>query len=333
MASNYIQEVKTIDETIYDLMTKEITVINGNKNLQIDLINGAAVGTNPKFTDNNTTYSFASGTGKFTVTSSDGNTTTVTITPSIATASAYGAVKLGSVTQQTTAAVAVSTTSNRTYAIQTNSSGQLVVNVPWINTYTDEKVKQTACATNAQYKLLFTTTASPTSGNAYEAYYDVDLTYNPSSNLLTLGKIAVSSVDNLSTIKAGSSNDLMISSYNTIAPSVHLIFNDTQGTTSLTGITTLEASTITATTINGVSLTNSPKFTDANVAQIATTNNLNYEVIFSGTNDNTTRTEGVRKTSTLTFNPSTKVLKINSETAATQPWVTNQVIGAIEASY
>lgn len=49
-----------------------------------------------------------------------------------ATASVLGNVKLGSDTTQTVAAASVSATADRTYAIQTNSSGQLVVNVPWV---------------------------------------------------------------------------------------------------------------------------------------------------------------------------------------------------------
>ena len=61
------------------------------------------------------------------------------------------------------------------------------------------------------------------------------------------------------------------------------------------------------TNINGVAVGDSPKFTDNNnaVAQTATTTNANYEVLFSVTADNTTRTEGARKNSNLKFNPST----------------------------
>ena len=53
-----------------------------------------------------------------------------------ATDTTLGGVKLGSATAQTTGANAVTTTSSRTYAIQNNSSGQLVVNVPWVDTNT-----------------------------------------------------------------------------------------------------------------------------------------------------------------------------------------------------
>ena len=44
---------------------------------------------------------------------------------------------------------------------------------------------------------------------------------------------------------------------------------------------------------------------DVNVTQTATSTSANYEVLFSGTADNTTRTEGARKNNNLTFNPST----------------------------
>ena len=50
------------------------------------------------------------------------------------------------------------------------------------------------------------------------------------------------------------------------------------------------------------------KTTDANVTQTATTTSAAYEILFSATADNTTRTEGARKTSTFTYNPSTKAL-------------------------
>ena len=50
-----------------------------------------------------------------------------------ATSSKYGLVKLGSDVNQTVSPENVSSASNRTYAIQTNASGQMMVNVPWID--------------------------------------------------------------------------------------------------------------------------------------------------------------------------------------------------------
>lgn len=49
-------------------------------------------------------------------------------------------------------------------------------------------------------------------------------------------------------------------------------------------------------------------FTDEKVKQTATTTDADYEILFSSTADNTTRTEGARKNSNLTFNPSTGTL-------------------------
>ena len=51
--------------------------------------------------------------------------------------------------------------------------------------------------------------------------------------------------------------------------------------------------------------------TDKKVTQTATTTSAAYEVLFSGTADNTTRTEGARKSNNLLFNPSTGVLQIS----------------------
>ena len=58
-------------------------------------------------------------------------------TYSTATSAALGLVKLGSNTTQSTAANSVSTSAGRTYAVQLNSSNQMVVNVPWVDTNTN----------------------------------------------------------------------------------------------------------------------------------------------------------------------------------------------------
>ena len=73
-----------------------------------------------------------------------------------ATSSAQGLVKLGSDTVQNVEAAAVTATTSRTYAVQKNSAGQLVVNVPWSNTDT----KNTAGSTNSSAKLFLIGAAS-----------------------------------------------------------------------------------------------------------------------------------------------------------------------------
>ena len=62
------------------------------------------------------------------------------------------------------------------------------------------------------------------------------------------------------------------------------------------------------------------------VTQTATSTNANYEVLFSVTADNTTRTEGARKNSNLLFNPSTgnlQVTQINGVTVGSSPKFTD----------
>ena len=63
--------------------------------------------------------------------------------------------------------------------------------------------------------------------------------------------------------------------------------------------------------------------TDTKVTQTATSSNDNYEVLFSETADNTTRTEGAGKADNLTFNPSTGNLTTAKMTATK---ATNQLI-------
>ena len=100
-----------------------------------------------------------------------------------ATSTTLGGVKLGSDTQQTVAANSVSTTANRTYAIQKNSNNQLVVNVPWSDSNTDTKVTQSPTSANVNYNIL-TTTAALTNSTTNTAKFSTKLTYNPSTSTL-----------------------------------------------------------------------------------------------------------------------------------------------------
>lgn len=70
-------------------------------------------------------------TSQFGIGNSGVDINSVVTTSDTATSSTYGVVKLGSSTVQSTAANSVTSTASRTYAVQKNSSGQLVVNVPW----------------------------------------------------------------------------------------------------------------------------------------------------------------------------------------------------------
>jgi hypothetical protein len=81
-------------------------------------------------------------------------------------ATTHGIVKLGSNTQQSVAANTVTATSSRTYAIQNNASGQLVVNVPWVDTNTTYAV---ATSTTLGLVELFSDTQQSVAANAVTA--------------------------------------------------------------------------------------------------------------------------------------------------------------------
>lgn len=92
---------------------------------------------------------------------------------------------------------------------------------------------------------------------------------------------------------------------NTEVSTLTLASGSTTGTTlAYGGKYTLTAGSKTVSFTMPASVTN----TDEKVKQTNTTTSAAYELLFSYTADNTERTEGARKTSTLTYNPSTKAL-------------------------
>ena len=87
----------------------------------------------------------------------------------------------------------------------------------------------------------------------------------------------------------------------------------------------------------GKSVPSDAVFTDTNdaVAQTKTTGNSDYEVLFSGTADNTTRTEGARKNNNLKFNPSTgnlQATQLNGVTIGASPKFTDTTYESKSAS-
>ena len=87
-----------------------------------------------------------------------------------ASASVAGAVKLGSDTAQSTAANAVTSTSGRTYAVQTNSSWQMVVNVPWEDSQTGSASTSTAGTLKLGSDTVQSTAANAVSSTASRSY-------------------------------------------------------------------------------------------------------------------------------------------------------------------
>ncbi len=285
MASNYIQQVKTLDNTTYDLRSAEITLVGGNKNLQIDLINGVAVGTQPKFTD--TTYGYAN-------------------------IEEYGLVKLGSNTVQTVAAQAITTQAARTYAVQTNASGQLVVNVPWnAGAETDVNVTQTASSDNKNYEILFSGTDDNTTRTEGARKWNT-LKFNPSTGLLTAPKVAAAVYGTKFFTTTAESTGLQL----TAATSTDTFtFKSSKYNTNATIAIDSSGSNLTIVKINGQTVGATPKFTDTTY-DIATNVTAGLVKLIT----TATATPSVQSISTATNRTYAVQFNANKQLVVTVPW-------------
>ena len=113
-----------------------------------------------------------------------------------ATSSTLGSIKLGSDTQQTTAANAVTSTASRTYAVQLNSSNQAVVNVPWENTSVLQE--PLSSSTSGEYPLITKPNPSSSSMTA-SVSFSSGFTINPYLNKLTTTNGTISAADLIAT--------------------------------------------------------------------------------------------------------------------------------------
>ena len=111
---------------------------------------------------------------------------------STATASATGVIKIEDDTDQSVAAESVSTTANRTYGLQLNSSDQGVVNVPWTDTNTTYSVTDGELSQNN-----FTNTLK-TKLDGIEASADV----TDATNVTAAGALMDSELAGIAAVKA-----------------------------------------------------------------------------------------------------------------------------------
>lgn len=141
-------------------------------------LNGLGEGTVTSITPGNGLINGTSGSSQAAITSSGTiSLANITRTDNTSTASPAHAGTFTAIDSVTTDAY------GRVTAVNTKT-----VTLPSDNN-TDILVKQTAKTDNINYKILTTTSASPTSGNAAEAGYGANLTYNPSSNILATGNL------------------------------------------------------------------------------------------------------------------------------------------------
>lgn len=138
-----------------------------------------------------------------------------------------GKVKLGNGTIQTEAAQLPSTEAGKTYPIQKNSNGQLVVNVPWISSTqgdsSDTKVTQNATnSTNGSFNILLAQTAGNTNAETGSVNKANSLTYNPSTKALSAGGAvtAIGIITGSSIKKSGGTSEQILMADGSVATAI-----------------------------------------------------------------------------------------------------------------
>lgn len=108
----------------------------------------------------------------------------------VATDSVAGKVKLGNSEVQIIEAQSPTKIEGKTYPIQANSEGQLVVNVPWVSAQGSETTNVTqngVSETNGSYNLLLGQTAGNTGTETGAVNKANSLIYNPNTKALAVG--------------------------------------------------------------------------------------------------------------------------------------------------
>lgn len=256
---------------------------------------GKSVPSNAVFTDTNTTYTLSADTtnNKIKLTPSSGNAQSITVP--------Y-ASSAGSATEA--AQVTISDGSNTTQenyiyypVLYGNTSGTTsgTGTLKAVDGLRYHAVKGSTSVTGKSFLELGNDIATGTEGNKYGLIriYAQSQAY---SNLVMSSESTVGRTHTLP------NTDGTISVFTATPTSGQVVISDgTYGGIKTSGYTIAK------------SVPSDAVFTDTNnkVTQTATTTSANYELLFSATADNTTRTEGARKTDSLKYNPSTKELTLN----------------------
>lgn len=79
-----------------------------------------------------------------------------------------------------------STTSGKYYGVETDATGAMYVNVPWTDTNSDTKVKQSPCTTDGEFPILLRGTSAGTTETTTTASFKTTTTINPSTGRISI---------------------------------------------------------------------------------------------------------------------------------------------------
>lgn len=266
--------------------------------------------------DTNTTYTLtqdATDGHKFTFAGSDGTSVTITIPDNNTTYSTMGA-----------ASSSAAGSSGLVPAPASGAQGKFLRGDATWQTPTD--TKNTAGSTDSSSKLFLigatTQAANPQTYSQDTAYVGTDgCLYSGGSKVLTSHQDISGKKNTQSAVSDPTASGTSLTFIDSISQNAQGVITPTKKTVSTMGAASADAAG-SAGLVPAPAKGDQAKFlradgtwvvptdtnTDTKVTQTATTTNAAYELLFSNTADNTTRTEAARKTSTLTYNPSTKAL-------------------------
>lgn len=276
--------------------------------------NGSSLGT-VTVPDNNTTYTFANGTNGFTVTPSGGSAQTVTVTPSITNnvtgsgTSGYIAKFNGSNTITNGPAIGSGTTKylreDGTWQTPPSSSG---------TTYTIGTSGNNITLTPSSGSVQSITAPYATSaGSAVSATSATSAT-----TASKLGSSNVGSATNPIYLNGGTATACTYSLNKTVPSDA--VFTDT----TYSSLPAASGGTDVSLVTTGEKYTWNNGCTDTKVTQTAdNSTNSDFPILFAGTADDTTRTEGAKKSARIAYNPKSSSLRFKSSAGISYTDITN----------
>lgn len=230
--------------------------------------------------------------------------------------------------------------SSRTYETVLDNLGRLVTIVPWEDNSGSKVSKSGDTMTG---RLTLTKDTAEMNFRADHTAYDGVISYQTSGNeaWLFTTKNAVTSMmfvngeDTISNVSSSRWKSLTpgLQIKNNKVAIGKLIADGTTPTHALDVNGNVQASSFNGYTIEK-SVPSNAVFTDTNnaVTQTNTTGSYNFRMLFSGTDDNTDRTEGARKSVNFLFNPASNIFYVGGSVNASRWWYTGSQALKIGAS-